>query len=166
MTKEKLKQAVCEIKQHRNDIISKLVQFSKNDSLLFWDTDAAVAQKQEQLWAPVLQWANRMLNSKYAATDKLEVSEPDGNSLSGLRSFMEGMSDEELAAFYLASMNMKSELLAAALVKGHINADEAYKAAYLEELSQADRWGYDEIAEERRQNMRSELSDIEDFLKK
>ena len=79
---------------------------------------------------------------------------------------MEGMSDEELAAFYLASMNMKSELLAAALVKGHINADEAYKAAYLEELSQADRWGYDEIAEERRQNMRSELSDIEDFLKK
>lgn len=166
MTKEKLKQAVCEIKQHRDDIISKLVQFSKNDSLLFWDTDATVAQKQEQLWAPVLQWANQTMNSDYAATDKLEVVEPDSNSLAGLRSFMEGMSDEELAAFYLASMNMKSELLAAALVKGHINADEAYNAAYLEELTQAERWGNDAIADECRQNMKAELSDIEAFLKK
>jgi len=166
MTKEKLKQAVCEIKEHRDDIISKLVQFSKNDSLLFWDTDASVAQKQEQLWAPVLKWANLTLNADYAATDKLEVAEPAGNSLDGLRSFMEGMSDEELAAFYLASMNMKSELLAAALVKGHINADEAYNAAYLEELSQAERWGHDKIADERRASMKNELSDIEDFLRK
>lgn len=166
MTKEKLKQAVCEIKQHRDDIINRLVQFSKTDSLLFWDTDAAVAKKQEQLWAPVLKWANQEMNSGYAATDKLEVIEPDSNSLAGLRSFMEGMSDEELAAFYLASMNMKSELLAAALVKGHINADEAYNAAYLEELSQAERWGHDALADERRQNMQAELSDIEAFLKK
>ena len=62
MTKEKLEQAVCEIEQHRDDIISKLVQFSKTDSLLFWDTDALVAEKQEQLWAPVLKWANQTLS--------------------------------------------------------------------------------------------------------
>ncbi len=166
MTKEKLEQAVCEIEQHRDDIISKLVQFSKTDSLLFWDTDALVVEKQEQLWAPVLKWANQTLNAGYTSTDKFEVKELDKNSLTGLRHFMEGMSDKELAAFYLASMNMKSELLAAALIKGHINAAQAFDAAYLEELSQADRWGHDEIAEERRQNMKNELSAIENFLRK
>lgn len=166
MTKEKLKQAVCEIKQHRDDIIAKLVQFSKSDSLLFWDTDASVAQKQEQLWAPVLKWARQAMNIGYTTTDTLNVPEQDAGSLDRLKSFIEGMSDEELAAFYLASMNMKSELLAAALVKGHINADQAYNAAYLEELCQSERWGQDQCAEERRLSMKSELNDIEKFLKR
>ena len=83
-----------------------------------------------------------------------------------MRKFMENMSDEELAAFYLASMNMQSELLAAALVKGRITADQAYNAAYLEELHQAELWGHDQQADERRQSLKNELTDIENFLKK
>lgn len=166
MTKTKLEQAVCEIKQHRNDVISRLVQFSKTDSLLFWNKDAVWASKQEKLWAPVLRWADKTMNADYITTDKLEVVEQSKHTLEGLQHFIEKMSDKELAAFYLASINMRSELLAAALVKGHINAEQAFDAAYLEELSQAERWGRDELAEERRQLMKNELTEIEDFLKK
>ena len=166
MTKDKLEQAVCDIKQHRDDIISKLVQFSKTDSLLFWDKDTAIAKKQEKLWAPVLKWAGEYIQAKYTPTNELKVNEQDAESMYAMRKFMENMSDEELAAFYLASMNMRSELLAAALVKGRINADQAYNAAYLEELHQAELWGRDQQAEERRQSLKNELTDIEKFLKK
>lgn len=166
MTTDKLKQAVCDIKQHREDIISKLVQFSKTDSLLFWDKNSAVVKKQEKLWAPILKWAGEYIQAKYTPTDELKVREQDQKSMYAMRKFMENMSDKELAAFYLASMNMRSELLAAALVKGHINADQAYNAAYLEELHQAELWGHDKQAEKRRQCLKNELVDIENFLKK
>ncbi|MBR1649019.1 MAG: hypothetical protein IJ689_05410 [Alphaproteobacteria bacterium] len=166
MTKDKLAQAISDIKEHRDDVIGKLVQFSKTDSLLFWDKNSGLAQKQEQLWAPVLKWADKTLNVGYVANNDLNVNEQSDTSAANLKKFMEDMDDKELAAFYLASINMKSELLAAALVKGEINAEQAYKAAYLEELYQAERWGIDDLAEQRRQVVKNELSDIEQFLRK
>ena len=166
MTNQKLKQAVSEIKEHRNDIISKLVQFSKTDSLLFWDKDSKIAAKQEKLWSPVLRWAGKYIQAKYTPTDELEVKDQDQSTMSAMRKFMENMTDKELAAFYLASMNMQSELLAAALVKGRINATQAYNAAYLEELHQAELWGHDQQADERRESLKNELTEIENFLKK
>ena len=165
MTKEKLEQAITEIKNHREEIITRLVQFSKTDSLLFWDKEVSLYEKQEELWGPILKWAHHNLNAKYMTTDKMEVVEQKKNTLQGLKKFLETMSDKELAAFYLASINMKSELLAAALVRGFINAETAYNAAYLEEISQAERWGKDENAEQKRQALKKELIDIENFLK-
>ncbi|MBP3546732.1 MAG: hypothetical protein J6K16_06360 [Alphaproteobacteria bacterium] len=165
MTKEKLEQAIAEIKNHREEIITRLVQFSKTDSLLFWDKEVSLYEKQEELWGPILKWAHHNLNAKYMTTDKMEVVEQKKNTLQGLKKFLETMTDKELAAFYLASINMKSELLAAALVRGFINAETAYNAAYLEEISQAERWGKDENAEQKRQALKKELVDIENFLK-
>ena len=74
-------------------------------------------------------------------------------------------SDKELAAFYLAALNMRSVLLAAALVKGRLNARQAFEASCLEELWQAEKWGVEEEAEKRRQSLKQELVEIEDFLK-
>lgn len=74
---------------------------------------------------PDLNWANREINAKYITTRDLNVPEQDPYSLSNLKNFMENLSDKELAAFYLAAVNTKSELLAAALVKGHITAEQA-----------------------------------------
>jgi len=166
MIDKKLKQAVEEIKQHRSDIVAKLLQFSKTDSLLFWDKDNEVAAKQEQLWTPILLWAGQTLHAEYKTTKKLEVEPQSKSAMSGMQKLIESLSDKELAAFYLASLNMRSELLAAALIKGKINAEQAYNAAYLEEIYQADRWGHDKVADSRRNTLKTELCDIEKFLKK
>ena len=77
---------------------------------------------------------------------------------------METLSDRELTAFYAAALKMRSVLLAAALVKGKINAEEAFRAAFLDELWQAETWGADEEAENRRQTIKNEICEIEKFL--
>ncbi len=164
MTVEKLKQAVGEIQERREDVIDRLLQFAPTDSLLFWGNNEDLVKKQEQLWSPVLNWANREINTKYITTRDLNVPEQDEYSLNNLKNFMENLSDKELAAFYLASVNMKSELLAAALVKGHISAEQAFDAANLEELWQTEHWGKESVSEERRQSLKRELHDIEQFL--
>jgi len=165
MIRKKLQLAEEDVVSNRQDIIEKMVEFAKTDSLLYWDTHGELAQKQEQLWGPILQWANKEINVRCKTTDSLSVPRQNVCMSDNLRQFLNSLSDKELAAFYLAAMNMHSELLAAALVKGKINAAQAHEAANLEELWQAEKWGKDPEAEKRRHILWKELEEIEAFLR-
>lgn len=160
-----LEKAAKEIGKSREEIIDRLVQFALTDMLLFWGQNKSLVERQEKTWGPLLEWANEEINTKFIRTQGLDVPEQEKTSGYRLKMFLEKLSDKELAAFYAAALNMKSVLLAAALVKGRINAKQAFEAAYLEELWQAENWGAEEEAEKRRTEVRQELVEIEDFLK-
>lgn len=165
MTVAELEKAAVEIGADRREIADKIENFMMTDMLLFWGTEKDLVVRQEKLWGPILEWAKQVFEADFVKTHGLDVPEQDEKSGEKLRSFINNLSDRELAAFYLAALNMRSVLLAAALVKGRISAEEAYKAAYLEELWQAENWGADEEAEKKRGELRCELIDIEKFLK-
>ncbi len=164
MTMQKLIQAEHEIAQYRADIIKRLLTYAATDMLLFWGSTDELVKRQEIEWTPILEWAKNKFGAGFKPTRGLEVQAENQKSSEKLQSFMQKLSDKQLAAFYLAALNMRSVLLAAALVCGEIDAEKAYKAAYLEELFQADKWGVDAEAEARRQERRQELADIEKFL--
>ena len=161
-----LEKTAKEIAKNRNEVIDRLVQFALTDMLLFWGQNKELVNRQEKIWGPILQWAKYEVNTKYIKTQGLEVPTQEEGSDERLKMFLENLSNKELAAFYVAALNMKSVLLAAALVKKHINAQQAFDAAYLEELWQAETWGIEKEAEQRRQEIRKELQEIEDFLRK
>ena len=108
----------------------------------------------------------RMVN--FSLTDTLLFRNPDAEDLIAeerqVWDPIVELSDKELAAFYQTGKITKSVLLAAALVKKQITADEAFRAAFLEEIWQADKWGHDAEADQRREVIRQELIDVEKFL--
>ena len=59
---------------------------------------------------------------------------------------------------------MRSVLLALALVKGKISANEAFELSELEELYQARKWGVEPIAEARRDSIKKILINVEQYL--
>ena len=61
--------------------------------------------------------------------------------------------------------NGNSAAMAAAFVKGKIDAEKAYQAALIEEIWQAESWGKDALAEERRSSIYQELADLEAYLR-
>lgn len=159
-----LNKAAAEIGKSRKEVIDRLVVFSQTDLLLFWGHEKDLIERQEKIWGPILQWANNEINVKFEKTQGLDVPE---NKASGekLKDYLNSFSDKELAAFYVAALNMKSVLLAIALVKKRLSADEAFNAAFLDELWQAESWGVEKEAEKRRAELKKELHEIEDFLK-
>lgn len=159
-----LEKARAEIAKNRSEVIERLVQFSLTDLLLFWGQEKDLMSRQTKIWGPILVWAEEKMQAKFVTTQGLDV--PQENQTSGyrLKLFLESLSDKELTAFYAAALQMRSVLLAAALVKGKINAEEAFQAAFLDELWQAENWGSDEEAEKRRQTIKSEIIEIERFL--
>lgn len=165
MTLSKLEQATDEIKQYRAEIIDRLMKYTETDMLLFWGADRDLIAEQEKHWAPLLEWAEKEFDGKLKKTDGIDVSEENHKFGYRLKAFLERLSDKELAAYYLAALNMRSVLLAAALVKKQITAEQAYKAAYLEQLFQEKVWGADDESAEKLAERKAELEEIENFLK-
>lgn len=154
-----------DVQQHREEIIERMVNFSLTDALLFRDGSAELLEREKQIWDPILEWAKEEIQAEFKCTDSLDVPEENNASLPMLQVFLEGLSDRELAAFYVAARNTKSALLAAALVKSRISGAEAFQAANLPELWQAEKWGADEEADNRRAELKAELVEVENFLK-
>ena len=151
--------------ENRDEIIERMVNFSLTDTLLFRSPEAAeLIEEERKIWDPIVEWAKQSMEANYVTSESLEVPIENNASLPRLQVFLEGLSNKELAAFYEASRITKSVLLAAALVRKRLTAEDAFRAAFLEEIWQADKWGHDEEADKRRDVIRQELADVEAFL--
>lgn len=160
-----LEDTAKDISAHRSEIIDKLLQFSVTDMLLFWGSEKSLIERQQKVWEPIIKWAGDALETEIRHTDTLNVPEQDKTSGHRMRAFLNSLSDKELAAFYAAALNTRSVLLAMALVRGKITAEQAFEAAFLEELWQNENWGAEEEAVKKRELMKQELKDVEAFLK-
>lgn len=161
---EDLQKMLKEIPEQRSLILDKLVEFSLTDMMLFWGQNKELVAQQEKIWGPLLQWVEQEFDTKLKTTQNLDVPEQDQKLAYRLNFELQKLSDRQLVAFYAMALRTRSVLLALAFVKGKINAQEAFQAAALEEIWQAEKWGKDEEAESRRQTMQQELEEIQDFL--
>lgn len=161
---QNLQQVEKDIKQHRAEIIDRLVNFALNDVLLFWSSDKEVKKEQQEKWLPILRWVDETLNASFKQTTSLEPEKSDKKAINELKKYLDGLSDKELTSFYIAALNMRSVLLAVALIKGHINATEAFDLSELEELYQARKWGSEPVAEARRNSIKDSLISAEKYL--
>ena len=155
-----------DINQNREAVIDKLVDFALNDVLLFWSTDKKVQQEQEKKWSPILAWANKIVNSEFRRTTAIDIYPENQDTSLKLRNYLSSLSEKELSGFYIATLNMRSVLLALALVKGRITAEQAFELAELEELYQANKWGSEPVAEARRNSIKDTLKQVEQYLRK
>ena len=161
---QNLKQVEEDIKQHRVEIIDRLVNFALNDVLLFWSTDKEVKKEQQEKWLPILKWVDDTLNTRFKQTTSLETDTSGKTAATELKKYLDNLSDKELTSFYVAALNMRSVLLAVAMIKGRINATEAFELSELEELYQARKWGREPVAEARRNSIKDSLISAEKYL--
>lgn len=150
----------------RKALTARLMQFARTDCLLYWSPNEDVFKQQKALWLPVLTWVGELIKGELEVTKGLDEPIENRKYAPFFEKIIQEMSDSEFAAFYLAASQMRSIILALALVKGKLTANEAFEAAFVEEICQAEVWGIDEEAEQRRQSIRSELQEIEDYLRK
>ena len=158
------KQAEKEIKEHRSEVIEKLVEFSFTDVILFWSANEEITSLPPEKWLPVLKWLTTRFKITLKETDGLTLPPQNENNRAGFTEILDKMSLKTLTAYYLAAVRLKSPLLALAFAEKKITASEAFELAYLEELYQSKSWGVDEEAEQSRQCVKNELLEIEEFL--
>lgn len=149
----------------REAIIEELMRYVDGDVLCYRASDPEeLVERQAAQWEPVLEWAKERFGCAWAVTEGLMPVAQDQANHEALKTAMEDLDTISLTGLQVAAPTCGSLLLGFALLESRLTAVEAFEAAFLEELYQAEQWGEDREAAMRRGSMKGDLENVQTFL--
>ena len=149
----------------RAQALEDVVRYGGNDLLCYRAAEPpALAARQAATWQPWLDWAVERYGARLTVARGVVHVAQDPTVLVALRMAAARASDLELAALGAAVHALGSLVLGLALWQGAIDAERAAEAALLDELFQAEKWGEDREAVQRREGLCREVADAARFL--
>ena len=152
------------ILQNKKEIISLLAEFVLTDTILFWSADEDIKLLQREKWQPIIDFADKEIGINLQKTYEIIPPSENNHCREAFKNYLRTLYLNELTALYLAATELKSVLLAVALVKRKISATEVFEGAFLEEFYQNERWGTDKEAENKREQIKENLLKIEGYI--
>ena len=117
-----------------------------------------LAARQAHAWQPLLDWCATRFDAPLGVGEGIMPIEQPARSLSLLRNVIAASTPLHLAGLQHAVTASGSLILALALADGHIDADEAFALAELDNSYQIESWGSDPALEGRREAIRCDLA--------
>ena len=106
--------------------------------------EPSLMAKEEAAFGPLLSWSAEALQLRLGVTETMVLSHPP-EAMPRAATLLDEADDWELAALDMACGTCKSLVVALALCKGRIGAEEACTAARVAEQHQIDEWGEVEV---------------------
>lgn len=149
----------------RERVIEDTAKYAGSDLLCYRATEPeSLVARQHGTWQPLLDWASARYDAHFSVANGLTyVGQPEA-SVARLRDAVAAHSDFALSALYNLTHISGSLVIALAVAERHLDAETAYRAAQLDELYQAERWGDDPLALERREGVRKDIEAGARFL--
>jgi chaperone required for assembly of F1-ATPase len=121
------------------------------------ETPQALVQRQHQQWQPWLDWAALAYDAPLRVGTGVGYVKQHHDSIAALRRAVAALDADALAGLGIAVPALGSLVLGLALAAGEMQAETAFSLGALDELFQAEQWGEDYEAADRRAGM---LADI------
>ncbi len=152
--------AIDRVGPKRQEVEDITLKFAETDLLCYWaeDPPELIARHQEQ-WRPLLDWAAEELGATLEVTAGISPILQPVAALDAMRKAIETLDDLHLIALSSIAAATGSLVLAFALERGRITADQTFKIAVVDEHFQMEQWGEDWEAKERHDRI---LADIEE----
>jgi chaperone required for assembly of F1-ATPase len=151
--------ALDRVSTHRDEVCRHILTFGETDTLCYWaDGPLALINRQRAVWQPLLDWATDKLGVRLKVTAGIRPVQQERDALSCLDHELSSMMDIELAVMAAFASCTGSLIVPFAVRLKRLDAVEAFEVALLEELFQAEKWGGDAEAAERRQRLREDMA--------
>ncbi len=165
MVQNDLEKALISISACKQEGVVKLIQYLETDLLFFFAVDKDLNLSQQQKWKPILDMFYQTFGISLQITQGLDVPQQEQSLYDTFKVYLKNMDDVSFVCLYKLALCMRSVLLAWAMINEKISPEEAYEAALLEELWQAQRWGNVDEAEKKRLEIKTEIFDTYAFWK-
>lgn len=106
-------------------------------------------EKQARLWDPILDWADETLGARFSSGEGVTHIAQPAAALAAARAAIPN-DPWRLGAVHAATTLTGSALIALALARGRLTAEEAWQAAHVDEDWNIEHWGSDEQAADHR----------------
>jgi len=142
-----------------------LARYAETDLLCYRaEGPASLIERQAEAWNPLLAWARQRHDSALRVTSGIVPTAQPADALARLHAVTVSYSPFILAGLSALVTISGSLVLALALVEGVIGRDQAWAAAELDELWQAEHWGEDSLAAATREARRAEFAAAARFV--
>ena len=149
----------------RDEVAATVLAYAETDLLCYRaDHPAALAERQNAVWQPLLDWAALEFDAPLTVVRGILPARQPQASLDAFARRVGTLDDFHLAAIGHAAGLQGSIVLALALAAKRITAEQAYEAAFLDDLYQLEVWGEDDEATTRLDRLRAELAATDRFL--
>ncbi len=149
--------AVEQTPDNRDALIAEARKYAGTDVLCYREGEVRLHhEEQAAKWNPILAWAAEQ-GVALIITDSLIAIEQDEGALDAVAKFASGLKNMPLTLFVHLVAVYGSAVLAMAVMKTHVNGEDAYELSRLDELWQIKYWGEDEEAKERSESIRAEV---------
>ena len=143
--------ALDRVGPERPAIVAQLLHYAATDLLCYRaDFPPDLAARQQDSWQPLLDWAATELAAELAVTAGIMAVTQPASALAALAERLAGYDVWRLAAIQAACAAAGSLVLALALAEGRLDAAETFRLSQLDEIYQAEKWGEDYEAIDRR----------------
>jgi len=157
--------ALDRVTTQRERVIADTAKYAGSDLLCYRATQPeSLVTRQRETWQPLLDWAAERYGAAFSVAEGVTfVGQPD-SSVAKLGQAVATHSDFALSALYNLTHIAGSLVIALAVAEKRLDAEAAYRAAQLDELYQAERWGDDPLAVQRREGVRKDIEAAARFL--
>jgi chaperone required for assembly of F1-ATPase len=153
------------IGETRDAVAEETARYAGSDLLCYFaDDPAALLERQARNWGPLLDWAEETLQLRFVRTSGVIHQAQPAETLARAQALAAELNDFELAAVSWATPLFGSFVLALAMQRGRLSAEEAFQLSRLDETFQAEQWGVDEEAAEREARLRGEAIMLQRWL--
>jgi chaperone required for assembly of F1-ATPase len=156
--------AIDRLADDRSGLIEEIAGYGRSDLICYRaDEPPSLVQRQEERWQPLIAWAAERYDITLNITVGIVAVEQSSHTLATFRRVLEACDLFALTALAGATTAAGSLVIALAMAEDRLSADEAADAAMLDELFQAEKWGSDPEAEQRRAAIRADLAAAKRF---
>ncbi|HQT65097.1 MAG: hypothetical protein B7Z75_01320 [Acidocella sp. 20-57-95] len=150
--------AIDRVATSHADIISQLVSYGLNDALCYRaDGPPSLNEREHAAWQPWLAWAAATYGVALVTGVGVQpITQPEDTGPK-FQKALQAFDIYQLTALGVAVPAMGSLVLGLALANGRIDALSAFNVSQLEETYQIERWGIDDLAEQRRAGILADL---------
>ena len=146
----------------REAVAEQAAQYAASDLVCYFaEEPQALVERQTERWGPVLRLAEQEEGLVFERAAGIVHRPQPPETLTRVREIALSLDDFSLAAFAFAAALFGSAVLALALLRGWLSADEAFDLSRLDEAFQEERWGIDAEAAERAERLRGEARMLE-----
>jgi chaperone required for assembly of F1-ATPase len=149
----------------RAELIAGVVKFAETDLVCHRaSAPALLVMRQQALWAPLLAWAYEALDVRLASGEGVMALAQPPEALAALERLAAPLDDFRLTGLAHAASLSGSAVIAAAILKGRLDAAGAFEAAALDDLFALEAWGDDREARVRLDNQGAEFAALARFF--
>lgn len=146
--------------------VDAIARYGETDLLCYRaESPQTLVERQNAQWQPWLDWAARTYGAPLRVTAGVGFVKQHRDSVSALRAMVAALDRDALAGLGIAVPALGSLVLGLALAAGAIDAETAFRTALLDELFQAEQWGEDYEAQDRRAAILADITLADRYIR-